>query len=76
MKTMFLHNPTNQVSKRELEVLELLSFGYSTPEISQALYISSNTIKAHRKSLFKKLHAVNVAHLVRSAFESGIFQAR
>ena len=73
---MSLYNSNDQVSKRELEVLELLSHGYSTPQIAQQLFISTNTIKVHRKSLFKKFAAINVAHLVRSAFEAGVFQSR
>ena len=76
MKAMSLYDPKDQVSKREFEVLELLSNGFSSPQIAGRLFISINTVKDHRKSLLRKLEAVNVAHLVRTAFESGIFQPR
>jgi len=57
------------VSQRELQVLYLLSNGYSSKEAALALFISTHTIKDHRKALLKKLDARNVAQLVRKGFE-------
>ena len=36
----------------------------STTEISQSLFISTNTVKTYRKRLLEKLEAKNVAELV------------
>ena len=63
------------LTKRELEVLDLLSAGHSTPEISQLLFLSTETIKTYRKRLIGKLQAKNVANLIRIAFESEIIIA-
>ncbi|MDA8692913.1 helix-turn-helix transcriptional regulator [Saprospiraceae bacterium] len=64
--------PQNYLTNRELEVLNLLSSGYSTPEISSNLFLSTETIKTYRRNLIVKLEAKNVAHLIRIAFEKDI----
>ena len=43
------------ISKRELEVLELMAKGFSNQEIADKLFISLNTIKTHSSNLFLKL---------------------
>lgn len=62
------------VSKRELEVLEWISNGFTTKEIADQLYISNHTVVTHRKKLLEKMCARNTAVLVRKAFEMGILQ--
>ena len=47
------------LSKRELEVLNLLSKGLLYKEISDQLNISSNTVKNHCKNIYKRLHVQN-----------------
>ncbi len=59
----------NLLSGREFEVLELISRGYTTLEIASELYVSTETIKSHRRSLLTKMAARNVAGLIRRAFE-------
>ena len=44
-----------ELSARELEVLQLLTKGRSNKEISAALFVSEDTVKAHLKTLFVKL---------------------
>ena len=44
-----------ELSKRELEVLELLAKGYSNTEIASQLFVSLSTVKAHNQNLFEKL---------------------
>jgi NarL family two-component system response regulator LiaR len=44
-----------ELSKRELEVLELLALGHSNQEIADRLFVSLNTIKTHTSNLFSKL---------------------
>ena len=53
-----------ELSGREKEILACLSQGMSTTEISQSLFISTNTVKTYRKRLLEKLEAKNVAELV------------
>jgi NarL family two-component system response regulator LiaR len=43
------------ISKRELEVLQLMSEGLSNQEIAVKLFVSLNTIKTHNARLFEKL---------------------
>src|SRR5688572_21742437 len=43
------------ISKRELEVLQLLAEGLSNQEIAQRLFVSLSTIKTHTINLFEKM---------------------
>jgi ATP/maltotriose-dependent transcriptional regulator MalT len=43
------------LSKRELEVLQLMAEGLSNDEIATSLFVSLNTIKTHTSKLFEKL---------------------
>ena len=58
-------------TEREMEVLCLIAEGKTTKEIAGTLFVSENTIEAHRKSLFHKLGAVNVADLLMKAVDQG-----
>lgn len=58
-------------STRELEVLYLIAQGKTSREIAAAMFVTDNTVEAHRKALFSKLGAVNVADLVIKAIEKG-----
>lgn len=61
----------NHPSMRELEVLYQIASGKTSREIAEALFITENTVEAHRKSLFHKLEATNVADLIVKAFTKG-----
>ena len=63
------------VTKREMEVLNLIAYEYSTKEIAEHLYISFQTALSHRKRLLSKLKVKNSAGLVRVAFEKGLFHS-
>ena len=43
------------LSKRELEVLRLLTTHLSSTEMAEELYISVNTVRYHIKSIYSKL---------------------
>jgi NarL family two-component system response regulator LiaR len=43
------------LSKRELEVLQLMAEGLSNEEVAERLYVSLNTIKTHTSRVFEKL---------------------
>lgn len=58
-------------SSRELEVLHHIAKGKTSREIAAAMFVSDNTIEAHRKALFTKLGAVNVADLIVKAIDKG-----
>lgn len=56
---------------REQEVLEAISEGLSTGEISDKLCISENTVETYRKNLMLKFGAKNATDLVVKALASG-----
>jgi len=43
------------LSRRELEVLELMATGLSNQEIADRLFVSLNTVKTHTAQLFEKM---------------------
>lgn len=55
------------VTKRELQVLRLISEGFSTKEIANSLFVSPETIKTNRSSLLRKFSAKNSSHLITKA---------
>lgn len=60
------------ISKRELEVLELIAQGLSNNEIAERLFVSLNTIKTHSSKLFEKLEVNRRAQAVEAARRLGI----
>lgn len=45
----------DSLTEREREVLELLAQGLTNPRIAEQLFISTNTVKRHLKTIFEKL---------------------
>jgi len=62
------------LSKRELEVLELIAKGYRTADIAEKLFVSIHTINSHRKNILKKLNLKSPAQLIVYALESKLVQ--
>ena len=61
-------------SKREIQVLEAMSYGHNTLEISELLQISKHTVETHRKNLLRKFNARNAVHLIRMGFHQGVLK--
>ncbi len=55
------------LSKRELEVLQLMAEGLSNQEIAERLFVSLNTIKTHTSNLFEKLDVKRRTQAVEKA---------
>lgn len=62
------------LSPRESELLDAIVQGKSTKLIADALGISARTVDHHRANLMAKMHAINVADLVRMAVEGNYRQ--
>ncbi len=60
------------ISKREFEVLELISAGYSNQEIAEKLFISLSTVKTHSSNLFLKLDVKRRTQAIQKAKELNI----
>jgi len=55
------------LSKRELEVLQLMATGLSNQEIAGQLFVSLNTIKTHTSKVFEKLDVKRRTQAVEKA---------
>lgn len=64
-----------QLTKREVEVLKLISEEYKNHEIADKLFLSIRTVDTHRRNLLQKLNVKNTAGLVKYAIAKGIIQA-
>lgn len=64
------------LTKREVEVLQLVADGYATTEIGEKLFISAKTVKNHLASIYDKLGARDRTQAVLSAVRSGIVSLR
>lgn len=60
------------LTSREMEVIRLLSLGFSAGQIGKKLFISTNTVIRHRKNILHKTGSKNTAELVRYAMENGL----
>ena len=60
------------VSPREHDVLSALAAGATNPAIARTLGLSTNTVKQHASSIFRKLGARNRAEAVRLADDLGL----
>lgn len=48
-------NVLDALTKRELEVVDLIGYGYSNSDIAKILFISEHTVKDHTKNIYRKL---------------------
>ena len=62
-------NPTDKLSDRELEILELIGKGRDVREIAQALHISAKTVETHRAHIKEKLNLKNARQVTRFALQ-------
>ncbi len=62
------------LTRREKEILQLIAKEYTSQEIADTLFLSPNTIENHRKQLFLKLDARNMAGLIKKAVDFGLLE--
>jgi DNA-binding NarL/FixJ family response regulator len=61
-----------ELTQRELEVLQMLTRGRSNKEIASGLFISEDTVKSHLKTLFAKLGVQDRTEAAIAAIRHGI----
>lgn len=64
--------PRQPLSRRELQVLELIADGLENQAIADLLYVSVETVRTHVKSILRKLSSRDRTHAVAVAFRSGV----
>lgn len=58
-------SPTpSTLSKREKQIIRLMADGLTSKEIAEKLFITINTVKNHRKNIFRKSNCKNMGQLV------------
>ncbi|MBW6483870.1 MAG: response regulator transcription factor [Vicingaceae bacterium] len=60
------------LSEREIEVIKLISDGFTNKEIADSLFLSTHTVNTHRKNIMHKLNIKNTAGIVIYAVKENI----
>jgi len=74
LSQQLLNNDIPPFSKREMEILPLIAGGYSSPQIADRLYISPDTVRTHRKNLYRKTGSKSAGEFIRQCIEWGLLQ--
>ena len=61
-----------KLTRREKEILEVLSNGLSNREVAEQLFLSTHTVDSHVKNLLSKFNSKNKVELVKSAINQGL----
>jgi len=62
------------LTKREKEILQLITGGYTNTQMAEKLFISIDTVDTHRKNLYSKLNVKNTVMLMRYAIENNLLE--
>ena len=68
------HNPIDLLSRREFQVMLMISHGLTNAQISDKLCLSPKTISTYRLRLLEKLGAHNEVDLIKIAVEQGMVE--
>ena len=60
------------LTKREKEILGLITEGLTNTQIAERLFISIDTVDSHRKNLYSKLNVRNTVMLMRYAIDNNL----
>ena len=67
--------PHEQLSGRELQVLQMIAAGKSITEIAELLSLSPKTVSTHKSRMLEKMNMRNQAELIRYAIEHRLTNA-
>nr|WP_255534590.1 response regulator transcription factor [Chryseolinea lacunae] len=68
------HLELTNLSKREMEVLQLVASGKSDKEVADQLFISTKTVNTHKMHILDKLGLKNTAELVKYAIKNELIE--
>jgi DNA-binding CsgD family transcriptional regulator len=60
----------DSLSRKEKEILLLISRGYSSREIAKLIFLSPNTVNTHRKNIIRKTGTRNILEAVALAIHT------
>ncbi len=60
------------LTEREVEILQLISEGYTNADIGEKLFLSKRTVEGHRHNLINRLKVKNSAELIKIAERNGL----
>lgn len=60
------------LTKREIQILQLIIQAHNNKQIAKKLFISDQTVSVHRKNIMRKLSVSNTAGLIKAAYENFI----
>ena len=55
-------NNKHAFSPQEIKIIKLISEGYDNRMIGEALNITENTVRTHRKNILRKSDSKNITH--------------
>jgi DNA-binding NarL/FixJ family response regulator len=73
-----LHKPEteSQITKRELQIIQLISDGLRNKEIAEILSISERTVEFHKQNIYLKLKVSNNIDLVKRAVHNRLLEIK
>lgn len=72
LKNTIVEEDEYNLTRRELEVLDLVSKGLSNQEIADKLFISRRTVDGHKANLIQKTGSKNIVDLLVYAIKRGL----
>jgi LuxR family maltose regulon positive regulatory protein len=74
IKKQSLNNNKAGLTPREIEILQLISSGFSNKEIADMKFIALDTVKTHVRHIFEKLNVKNRVHATLKAKEINLLK--
>ncbi len=71
-KIRYFRDVDDSLSKRELEILKLVTKGYKNEEIADQLFVSLDTVKKHLYNAYQKLNVSNRVRAIKKVQELGM----
>ena len=68
-----LEKNKQKLTKREEEMIELISEGMSGKQMAEQLFISIDTVSTHRHNILRKINGHNTADIINYAMNNGLY---
>ncbi|MDX1938072.1 MAG: response regulator transcription factor [Flavihumibacter sp.] len=67
-------NEDTHLTRREIEIIQLIEKEYNNKQIADSLFISERTVETHRKNIFRKTKTNSAIGLIKYAYEHRLIQ--